>query len=342
MATQQREVTIAVALVMLAAYVQRNKAVMLWGSPGIGKTSIVCQYAESLKWKVIDFRANIREPVDVRGIPVVNEKDQTTKWYSPDELPRVERDGEKGILFIDEINTAAPQMMAVLMQLVLERKVGDYHLPPGWIVVAAGNHVSDRAAAQRMPTALANRFAHIYVKADVDAACAYWQKIGVAPEMIAFIRYRRELIHVMPKNPDEHAFPTPRSLVSAAEFVNEHQDIREKLLAGVIGDAYASEFEAFIGLYRSIGSLEHIVKDPDNAPLSGEKDPSIRYATCVGLSRIATRQNFGNIIRYAKRLPREFEVLIVKDATSRDEGLKNVAAYGAWACENQDIILQAA
>ena len=90
-------------------------------------------------------------------------------WYVPDELPRVERDGEFGYLFLDEINTGSPQMMAVMMQLVLDRKVGEYTLPPGWRIIAAGNRVSDRAAAQRMPTALRNRFAHIFCVPSVEA-----------------------------------------------------------------------------------------------------------------------------------------------------------------------------
>lgn len=333
-----REVSIARAEKLLRRYIAKKKSVMLWGAPGIGKSSIVQQVAVLFGWKVIDFRANIREPVDLRGIPVANLKLSTTQWLPPDELPRVDRDGEEGILFIDEINTSSPQMQAVLMQLVLERRVGDYVMPKGWVIVAAGNRVADRAAAQKMPTALRNRFKHIHVCVDFDAWRKWATESGVAQELVAFLAWKKDFLHVMPKG-DENAFPTPRSWVDISDFVDDPED-REQLIAGSVGDAYAAEFEAFIELYHSIGSLDGIVADPDNSPVPTE--PSIRYSTCVGLARVATRQNFPSILRYAKRLAREFEILLVTDATHRDPKLKDISAYGKWAIDNQDITAQAA
>src|SRR4051794_19609715 len=153
------ECTIAEAAVLMETLTDAGDAVMLWGAPGVGKSAGTFQLGEKRKRKVIEFRTNIREPVDVRGIPVPDLVTGKTRWLVPDELPNAERDGEFGYLFIDEINTGSPQMMAVMMQLVLDRKIGDYVLPPGWQIIAAGNRVSDRAAAQRMPTALRNRFA---------------------------------------------------------------------------------------------------------------------------------------------------------------------------------------
>jgi hypothetical protein len=332
------EVTIARAAILLRRYIAKKKSTMLWGPPGIGKSAIVYQIAAGLDWKVIDFRANIREPVDVRGIPVPDLKTGTTRWLTPDELPRVERDGEHGILFLDEINTASPQMMAVLFQLIWERKVGDYTLPDGWVIVAAGNRVSDRAAAQRMPTALRNRFAHIYVTVDVKAWCDWANANSVAPELVAFIRLRgKDVLHVMPRG-DENAFPTPRSLTDSAEYVNEPKDVRLSLFAGCIGEGTAAEFDGFIELYRSFGSLEDIIADPKGAPVPTE--PSARYAVCTGVARLANRKNLPAIIEYAKRLPRENQILVVHDATTRDPSLKETTAYGKWAVDNQDIILQ--
>src|SRR5215471_17052962 len=211
-----REVTIDRAALLTQRYIAKRRSVHLWGAPCIGKSDVVRQIAKQLGWNLIEWRANLREPVDCRGIPVADLATGVTKWLTPDELPRVERDGECGILFLDELNTASPQMQAVLFQLVLERRMGDYKLPDGWVIVAAGNRVSDRASAQKMPTALRNRFAHIYVTPDVGAWVKWAVANDVAPEMIAFVRLRRELLHRMPKG-DENAFPTPRSLTMAAD-----------------------------------------------------------------------------------------------------------------------------
>ena len=323
---------------LLATSFKHRQKVLIKGTPGIGKSDIVFQLGRRRSRKVIDFRTNLREPVDMRGVPVPDNATGTTKWFVPDELPRVDRDGEFGYLFLDEINTCSPQMMAVCMGLVLDRKVGEYTLPPGWRIIAAGNRVSDRAAAQRMPTALRNRFAHINIVAAVEPWCSWANANGVAPEMVAFIRLKRDYLHMMPKG-DENAFPTPRSLVKAAKYVNAPKSIRTRLFATHIGDAVAGEFDAFLELYRSLGSLDDIVRDPDSAPVPTE--PSCRYAVCTGLGRIADRKNFANIVRYAKRLKhRESEVLVVTDAASRDNSLKNTTVYSKWAIDNQDIVAQ--
>jgi hypothetical protein len=331
------------AAILLRILTDAGDPVMLWGPPGVGKSDIVRQLGLETNRKVIEFRTNIREPVDVRGVPVPCEKTGTTRWFVPDELPQVERDGEFGILFIDEINSGSTQMMAVMFGLVLDRRVGEYELPRGWVIVAAGNRISDRAAAQRMPTALRNRFAHIFIVADIDAWCVWANANNVAPELVAFQRLRRGehngngVLHVMPKG-DENAFPTPRSWTRCGKYVNAPKLHRVRLFASHVGDAYAAEFDGFVELYHSLGSLDDIVKNPKTAPLPTE--PSQRYAVCTGLARLATKKTMPQIIEYAERLPRESQIMVVTDATRRDETLKNTAAYGAWAVSNQDVLMQ--
>jgi len=281
MSVLNNEISIACASRRTLLLLKKNKPVMLWGAPGIGKSDLVRQIAKMLGVKVIEFRTNIREPVDVRGIPVPCEATGTTRWFTPDELPQVERDGECGILFIDEINTGSPQMMAVMFGLVLDRRVGDYVLPPGWMIVAAGNRVKDKASAQRMPTALRNRFAHLYCVADLEAWCTWATKNAIAPELVAFLRLRSALLHVMPVG-DENAFPTPRSWAQCSDFIDAPKEDRMALFAAFVGDAYASELDAFIELYHSLGSLADIVKNPKTAKLP--TDPSTRYAICTGLA----------------------------------------------------------
>ena len=335
------EITIAQAIELATLQIKlppnKRKAVMLWGAPGVGKSDAARQIGADIGVKVIDIRTNIRDAVDFRGIPVPNVEKGTTDWLPPSELPQVERDGERGILFLDEINTCSPQVMAVCFGLVLDRQVGEYKLPPGWVIIAAGNRVADRAAAQRMPTALSNRFAHHHVTPDVDAWANWANKNDIAPELVAFIRLRRELLHVMPKN-GENSFPTPRSWAQCSDYMDAPQHMRLRLFASHVGDAYAAEFDAFIELYRSLGDLAAIIKDPHNAKVPTE--PSARYAVCTGLARMATRANFAAIVTYAKRLPRESQILIVHDVTTRQPNLKNTQVYGSWAVENQDITVQ--
>ncbi len=330
-------VTIKFAKELIKYLVAAGTPVMLWSSPGIGKTSVVYQLAQEVNENVVEFKTNIREPVDVRGVPALDHETQTTKWFVPDELPQVKRDGKSGWLLIDEINTGTTQMMAVMMGLVLERRIGDYHLMKEWKIVATGNSVSDRAAAQRMPTALRNRFAHIHIIPDVDAWAEWCTENKVEPEMVAFIRFKKEYLHMMPKG-DENAFPTPRSLVAAAPHVKAPEHLRVHLFAAHIGPAVAGELDAFISLYRSFGALDDIIKDPVNYKLPTE--PSLKYAVSTGLARMADKKTMKAIMTYAARLGRESEVLVMHDATLRDKALKNTPEYGAWAVANQHLTVQ--
>jgi AAA domain (dynein-related subfamily) len=338
-----RKVPIDRAAILVMRKIKRRHAVHLWGKPGIGKSDVVHQIGAALGWPVIEYRANLREQVDLRGIPtveVLSDGTKVTRWLVPDELPRVDRDGEFGILFLDEMNTASMQVQAALFQLVLSGKLGDYTLPKGWVIIAAGNAVSDRAAAQRMPTALRNRFSHFYVVADVNAWAKWAVRTGVAPEFVAFARFRRELFddaHGLPVG-DENAFLTFRSFTRASEFVNEDIDVREELIASDVGDAAAREIEGFLRLYASLGSLEDILANPKTAKVPVEA--SERYAVATGLARLATRKNFKQIMTYADRLDGERQTLLIHDATMRDENLKNTAEYSAWAVKNQAHVMQ--
>jgi hypothetical protein len=152
--SQQRRLTmtamtIATAASCLRECVDADIPAFLWGAPGIGKSQAIDQAAASLNMPVIDWRANLRDPVDVRGLPVVDIKTGVTRWLCPAELPVNGRHGPRGILKMDELNTASPAMMAACLQIVLERHAGEHKLDNGWVPVAAGNRMSDRAAVQR-------------------------------------------------------------------------------------------------------------------------------------------------------------------------------------------------
>ena len=123
----------------------------MWGPPGIGKSSIVRQVAADKGLAILDVRAPLLDPTDLRGLPYV--ADGSAKWAPPAFLPQ--NDGSEGLLFFDELNAAPPLVQASLYQLTLDRRVGEYVLPDGWRIIAAGNRSEDAAIVFRMPSALA-------------------------------------------------------------------------------------------------------------------------------------------------------------------------------------------
>jgi hypothetical protein len=182
-------------------------SLMIWGAPGIGKSSIIAETARIPVLQLIDLRLSQLAPTDLRGLPVP--ENGVSKWLPPEFLPR---DGE-GILFLDEINMAPPAMQGVAQQLILDRQVGSYRVPPGWLIWAAGNRKVDRAMVFDMPSALANRFVHLEVEPDPDSFRAWGIENGIAESILAFLAFRPALVHTIDaKHP---AWPSPRSWVMA-------------------------------------------------------------------------------------------------------------------------------
>ncbi len=325
---------LANATAAVSAFLDADIPTFLWGAPGIGKSDLIRHIAAARALPVIDFRAILRDPIDLRGLPAII--DGAAKWLPPSDLPHAERDGAEGILFLDELNAAAASVQAACFGLVLDRKVGEYRLPSGWRIIAAGNRQSDRAAAQRMPTALANRFAHIDVEADLDTFTAWANLNDVNPKVISFVRWRPGLLHKM-DNPDQRAFPTPRAWVQVSKIAEALQDLRLSLVTGLVGEGAAAEFEGFMRTYMSLPSLDSIIAKPETALIPSE--PAARFAIAAGLARKARRENFDAIMIYSQRLPREFEVMLAVDAVRRDGDLAKTPAFTAWAVRNQDVTL---
>jgi MoxR-like ATPase len=259
----------------LAAYLdalvsnQLMLSTMIWGPPGIGKSSIVAQTAARFGLGCIDVRLSQLAPTDLRGLPVP--ENGMARWYPPEFLPR---DG-RGILFLDELNMAPPAIQGMAQQLILDRKVGSYAVPEGWFIWAAGNRKEDRAAVFDMPAPLANRFLHLEVEPDFESFKAYALDSGLHEQIIAFLSFRTTLLHRI--DPHQPAWPSPRSWEMASRLHRVGLGI-----APVVGQAAAAEFRAFIALYGALVDLEAILRG-DGAGLPFPAEPSQRYALTVGL-----------------------------------------------------------
>jgi len=171
----------------LERLVEARLPAFVWGPPGIGKSSIVAQIAEAKGLEFLDLRLALLDPTDLKGIPFFDPENRQGVWAPPSFLP--DDPGSRGILFLDEINSAPPAVQASAYQLVLDRRVGEYELPEGWSIVAAGNRENDRGVVYRMPPPLANRFVHLEMEAVLEDWKAWAYRSGVSPELIAYLSY---------------------------------------------------------------------------------------------------------------------------------------------------------
>lgn len=253
---------------------QVKLSLMIWGPPGIGKSSIVAQTAAQHGLECIDLRLSQLAPTDLRGLPVA--RDGRSRWYPPEFLPTAGR----GVLFLDEINLAPPTMQGMAQQLILDRRVGSYVVPEGWLIWAAGNRDEDAAAVFEMPAPLANRFLHVEVAPDLASFKAYALERGLSEELVAFLSFRPAMLHRF--DAAQPAWPSPRTWAMADVLFRLGQDV-----GAAVGAAAAAEFRAYLGLYSALPSLEAILGGGGAAQVfPGE--PSMRYAVAVGLAARAS------------------------------------------------------
>lgn len=315
----------------LRTLVAARQPVFLWGGPGIGKSAVVNQVAAILKVALQDVRALLLDPVDLRGLPFLGQ-DGRSKWATPEFLPQ---EGS-GILFLDELNAAPAMVQASCYQLVLDRKLGEYTVPEGWAIVAAGNRDSDRAVTTRMPTPLRNRFVHLEFEVDLQEWSEWAIRAGVRPEVIAFLRFRPELLSIFSR--DENAFPSPRSWEFVSRILNSRPDqsVEHELIAGAVGTGAATEFSAFLRMFRELPNIDAILLNPNQEPVP--ENAAAQYAVASALARSASDSNFDRICQYLNRMPTEFSVLSVRDASLYTPAIRSTAAYTKWAVENHHVL----
>jgi hypothetical protein len=321
--------------------VDQNDPVMIWGKPGVGKSESIRQLTEELSALLVDIRLSQYDSVDLRGFPGVDEATSLTRWHAPSTLPFVGNPAFPAdkpiILFLDEINAAAPAVSAVAYQLVNERCVGEHKLLPNVRVVAAGNREGDRGVTNRMPLPLANRFVHCEAEESVDAYCAWHAAQGLPAIGVAFLHFRRELLSTFDPTKTEKVFATPRTWAKAFRYYASDvpMSVKRAAMAGAVGDGPAAEFWGFVDVWQSLISIEEIIANPSTAATPERADMS--YATAVNVSGHMARNNIEALNTYLKRLPPEYAVLAWNLALLRDDDLFFVDEYLVFAKEFREV-----
>jgi hypothetical protein len=189
------------------------------------------------------------EPTDIRGIPFYNKDIGKMDWAPPVELPDEEmaKDYPIVVLFLDELNSAAPSVQSAAYQLILNRRIGKYRLPKNVVMVAAGNRESDKGVTYRMPTPLANRFLHQEMKVDF----ASWQEWAVThkvhKDVVGYLSFAKQDLYDFDSKSSSRAFATPRTWSFVSELLEEDDsddNTLTNLIAGTVGEGLAVKFMA--------------------------------------------------------------------------------------------------
>jgi len=233
----------------------KKRPIFLWGPPGIGKSDIIHQIGEYMDAHVIDIRLSLWEPTDIKGIPYYSANDNKMVWASPSELPDAELAAKHKyiILFLDEMNSAAPAVQAAAYQLILNRKVGQYVLPDNVLIVAAGNREADKGVTYRMPAPLANRFVHLEMTVDFDDWFQWAINNDIHKDVVGYLTFaKKDLYDFDPKSPSR-SFATPRSWSFVSDLLDDElgdEETTTDLVSGSVGEGLAVKFMA----HRKIAS----------------------------------------------------------------------------------------
>src|SRR6056300_880871 len=223
--TENRTVTSEEARLAISQCFSKKRPVFLWGPPGIGKSELVSDIAKEREGLMIDLRLGQMDPTDIRGIPFYNKENNLMDWAPPIDLPTEEtaKDYPIVVLFLDEMNSAAPSVQAAAYQLILNRRVGKYVLPDNVVIVAAGNRESDKGVTYRMPAPLANRFIHIEMRVDFED----WQDWAtlncIHPEVVGYVGYAKQDLYDFDPKSSSRAFATPRSWSFVSDLVSDKE-----------------------------------------------------------------------------------------------------------------------
>ena len=320
-------------------------SVMLWGAPGVGKSQAIRQLAGEIeentgkKTVVTDVRLLLFNPIDLRGIPTSNADKTLAVWLKPQIFQMDDSDDVINVLFLDEISAAPQSVQAAAYQITLDRVVGEHKLPENCIVIAAGNRVTDKSVAFKMPKALANRLMHIEIKVNFKSWKEWAIKSGINEKVLGFLSFRQNYLMNSDMSTDDLAFASPRTWEMVSNLLNYISDNVEEmysLIAGLVGTGTAVEFRTWCKVYGQLPDIKDIFEGKA-APVPTSTDAM--YALVSSMTTYA-RENKSDLkkitssIKYADKMPPDFSAVLMRNYMCIEDGYKEklmkIPEFAKW------------
>ena len=305
-----------------------KRAILGLGASGIGKSAVIKQITERKNMGLIDLRLLLYTETDLKGIPFPNEDKTRTKWLPNDILPNVERDGERGILLVEELTSAPKRVQAAAYQLIQDRKLGEYILPEGWFIVALGNREDDNGVFVQMPSPLANRFEIHDIGYDLDI----WKKNfayknGINSFVISYLNFKPGALHNFVPESTSMIFASPRTWHAVSDILNTNIfDFDDDILRSVDDILSGKDIEIpteHDKIYLLIGSIISRLECLNKIKSIDDIDEELI-------------EKLENAINFFLKLKPEFTVLALKDLVSLNR--KIVKELFIEELDNDDII----
>lgn len=250
------------------------RPVFIWGAPGIGKSSIVESFARSLGLECVSLLGSQLAPEDIIGVPQI--VDNKSIFCPPRSIAR----DKPYCLFLDELNACSQEVQKAFYSLINEKRIGEYCLPEGSIVIGAGNRAQDSAIVKPMSSALINRMFHVELIASARDWLSWAMENEIHEYIVEYIGLRPDHLWSQPPKTEE-PFSTPRSWHMLSDALKSYgKDITEEQLSvvanGCLTPSHATQFKAFIKQIRNRYALSAIISGEQRWP-SDPKDRDTLY-----------------------------------------------------------------
>jgi len=322
---------------LLAHTIANNLPVLITGAPGVGKSDLVTQAALAAGADIIISHPAVADPTDAKGLPWPSKDGDEATFLPFGELARALKAEKPTVWFLDDLGQATPAVQASFMQLLLARRVNGHVLPDCVTFVAATNRRTDRAGVTGILEPVKSRFATIVeFQPSLDDWCDWALNNGIPVELIAFLRFKPELLHDFSATADLTNSPSPRTWHSVAKLMkaNLPSSLEFPAFAGAVGEGAATEFVAFLRVYRELPNIDAILVNPDSQEVPSQ--PSVLYAVAAALAQRANETNFSRVARYCERMMKdgfgEFAAMLVRDAQRITPTICNSPAFVTAMC----------
>lgn len=324
---------------LLSWAIPQRLPILIKGIPGIGKTDIVEHCSTQASNDLIISHPVVSDPTDFKGLPA-DHGDGTAHFLPFGDLAALVNAQAPTVFFLDDLGQAPASVQAACMQLILARRVNGHKVSDMVTFIAATNRKADKAGVSGLLEPVKSRFASIVeLEVNSDDWCRWAITHGMPVELIGFIRFRPALLSAFEPTKEIVNSPSPRTVayIGKMQAANIPQALEFEAFQGAAGEAFATEYTAFLKLYRAMPNLDQIVLNPSGAPIP--KEPGILYALAGALGARMTDSNIGAILTYLKRLGPEIQVVAIKDGITRNPEVARTKDFVLWSTESGNALL---
>lgn len=299
----------------------------------------------------IDTRVPMAQPTDVKGFPYASRELGVSGWLPPDNFPtesniKAGRVPEHGLWVLEEFPLGVPLVRSAFAQPLLERHINGDPIGSGWLIMATGNRLQDKSGVSKLEAFNVSRMWHCEIRVDIEEWSTWAQAAGLDPITIAFFRTRPEMLDTF--DPATWVQDTPYSCPRTAEKLarlvtawKEEHGMHSKpsldMVVGYVGRAVAHDFWNYMDVVGDIPTIEEIVKDPGRAKVPPRTNPGALYAISTMLGSFVDAERITPFVTYLTRLPKEFEVVGVRDMMTKAPDLITGKAMTDWCSKNAGI-----